>query len=358
MRWAGLVFLLGLACVPDGQLKYPGTAVPEQLNDGWVVATPAEVCIAAESLDKAYDAVADESRYFNALSLLVLRHGKLVFETYVRSAADRDRRHPIQSATKCITSLATGVAMKHGLPANVDTAIYAFFPDKFDTVAAKRRITLRHLLTMRSGIDIPNNKFAVDVFTGRDIDELAYILGKPLFAEPGAEYVYRDCDPHLVSCVIQHATGQTEEELMRDNVFEPLGITDYYWEKTREGYTHGPTSLHLRPRDMARIGQLVLQRGQWQGEQLIDTAWIDTSTSPRTTLPPDYPPELGYGYYWWILPALNGFTAEGHGGQFICVIPDKDLVIAMTSLSYAGPEAGTDGLEFSELIGPIVRGCD
>lgn len=358
MRWAGLVFLLGLACVPDGRFKHPGTAAPEQLSDGWAVATPAEVGIAAESLDKAYDVVTDENRYLNALSLLVVRHGKLVFETYVRSESDRDRRHPIQSAAKCITSLATGVAMKHGLPANVDTAIYAFFPEKFDTVTAKRSITLRHLLTMRSGLDFPNSKFAIEVFTGRNIDELACILGKPLFAEPGAEYVYRDCDPHLVSCVIQRATSQTEEELMRDNIFTPLGITDYYWEKTREGYTHGPTSLHLRPRDMARLGQLVLQRGEWRGEQLVDTAWIDTSTSPRTTLPPDYPPELGYGYYWWILPSLNGFTAEGHGGQFICVIPDKDLVIAMTSLSFAGPEAGTDAIEFSELIGPIVRGCD
>jgi CubicO group peptidase (beta-lactamase class C family) len=358
MRRAWFILLFALACIPDGRLKHPGTYVPEQLSDGWALATPAEAGIAAESLDKAYDAVTAEDRYLNALSLLVVRHGKLVFETYVRSAGDRDHRHPIQSATKCMTSLAVGVAMKHGLPANVDTAIYAFFPGKFDTVAAKRRITLRHLLTMRSGLDFSNDRFAIEVFTGRDIDELAHILGKPLFAEPGAEYVYRDCDPHLVSCVIQHATGRTEEELMREHVFAPLGITDFYWEKTREGYTHGPTSLYLRPRDMARLGQLVLQRGWWQGAQLIDTAWIDTSTAPRTTLPPDYPSRLGYGYYWWILPELNGFTAEGHGGQFICVIPGKDLVIAMTSMSFAGPEAGTDGLEFMDLVGPVVRGCD
>jgi len=265
MTRALAALLLLLACVPVGQLKHPGTAVPEQLLDGWVVATPAEAGIAAESLDLAYAAVTDENRYLNAISLLVARHGKLVFETYVRSAEDRDGLHPIQSATKCFTSLAVGVAMKHGLPVNVDTTIYGFFPDKFDTVARKRGITLRHLLTMRSGLDFSNERFVLEVFTGRVKDELAHILGKPLYADPGDKFYYRDCDPHLVSCVIQHATGLTTEDLMREYVFTPLGITDLYWEKTREGYTHGPTSLHLRPRDMARIGQLVLQRGAWEG---------------------------------------------------------------------------------------------
>jgi CubicO group peptidase (beta-lactamase class C family) len=146
---------------------------------------------------------------------------------------------------------------------------------------------------------------------------------------------------------------------MREQVFTPLGITDLYWEKTREGYTHGPTSLHLRPRDMARIGQLVLQRGNWQGRQLIDAAWIDTSTAQQTPLPPEYPPDkVGYGFYWWLLRELDGFSAVGHGGQFICVVPDKELVIVMTSYSYAGDGPGTNIEEFVELVGPIVRGCN
>lgn len=354
-----VLLLLVLACIPDVRLKNPGTAVPEQLLDGWVVATPEEVGIAPESLGLAYDAVTSEDRYLNALSLLVVRQGKLVFETYVRSPEDRDRLHPIQSATKCFTSLAAGVAMEHGLPADPDSTIYRFFQDKFDTVAAKRGIKLRHLLTMRSGLEFSNDRFALEIFTGRDIDELAYILGKPLYARPGEEFWYRDCDPHLVSCLIQHATGRTTEDLMREQVFTPLGITDLYWEKTRGGYTHGPTSLHLRPRDMARVGQLVLQRGEWEGEQLIDAAWIDSSTTPKVQLPPEeYPASRGYGYYWWLLPELEGFTMAGHGGQFIFVVPDKDLVVAMTSYPYAGGEAGTNVEEFAELVGPVVRGCD
>jgi CubicO group peptidase (beta-lactamase class C family) len=110
---------------------------------------------------------------------------------------------------------------------------------------------------------------------------------------------------------------------------------------------------------MARIGQLVLQRGSWQGQQLVDTAWIDTSTAPQTSLPPDYPPDkVGYGYYWWLLHDLGGFSAVGHGGQFICIIPGKDLVIAMTSYSYAGDGPGTNIEEFVDLVGPIVRGCN
>jgi CubicO group peptidase (beta-lactamase class C family) len=359
VRLTVLVLLLALSCIPDGQLKHPGTAVPEQLSDGWEVTTPAAAGIAAESLDKAYDAVTAEDRYLNAISLIVVRHGKLVFETYVRSPGDRDRLHPIQSATKCFTSLAAGVAMENGLPADPDSVVYHFFPEKFDTVAAKRQITLRHLLTMRSGLEVSNERFALEVFTGRDIDELAHILGKPLYAQPGEKFWYRDCDPQLVSCVIQHATGRTTEDLMREEVFGPLGIADLYWEKTREGYSHGPTSLHLRPRDMARVGQLVLQRGRWNGEQLIDSTWIDSSTTPRVQLPPDeYPSNQGYGYYWWLLPELGGFTMAGHGGQFICVIPGKDLVIAMTSHSYSGGDAGTNVEEFAALVGPVVRGCD
>jgi CubicO group peptidase (beta-lactamase class C family) len=353
------LLLLVLACVPDGRLKHPGTTVPEQLSDGWEAATPAEAGIAAESLDRAYDAISSEDRYLGALSLLVVRHGKLVFETYVRTPEDRVRLHPIQSATKCITSLALGVAMHHGLPPNVDTAIYGFFPDKFDSAVAKRHITLRHLLTMRSGLDYSSERFVTEVFTGRTRDELATILGRPLYAEPGETFYYRDCDPHLVSCVIQRATGRTTEDLMREQVFTPLGITDLYWEKTREGYTHGPTSLHLRPRDMARVGQLVLQRGNWQGQQLIDTAWIDTCTATQTSLPPEFPPDrVGYGFYWWLLRELGGFSAVGHGGQFICVVPGKELVIVMTSYSYAGDGPGTNIEEFVELVAPIVRSCN
>lgn len=346
-------------CVPDGLFKHPSTTTPEQLGDGWETAAPESVDLDPDSLDKVMDEVSVEDRYLNVLALLVARRGRLVFETYLRKPEDRDQYHHIMSVTKSVTSLGTGLAFGHGLSSNIDTALYAYLPDEFDADPRKREITIRHLLTMRSGLLFDNSDFSIEIFANRPDDEIAYILAKPLYADPGDSFYYRDCDPQLLSCAIERATGQTLAELVHDGIFTPLGIADYYWEHTRAGHTSGAMALHLRARDMAKLGQLVLQRGAWQEEQLVPAAWVDSATAPQTTVPEGEEHGWSYGYYWWIVPRFNGFTAWGSGGQYILVVPDKELVIVMVSMPDVSGDAGVptklDG--FEDLVAPIVNGC-
>ena len=360
---AAALLVLSLAslcrCVPDGSFKHPSTTTPEVLADGWDIAAPADVGLNADSLDKVMTAISADDRYYNALALLVVRQGKLAFETYLRSPEDRDQYHHVASVTKSVTSLGLGLAMARGLSPNLDTALYTSLPDKFGADTAKRKITIRHLLTMRSGLLFDNSDFSVEMFAEHPDDEIAYILAKPLYAQPGDSFYYRDCDPQLISCLLQRITGQTLEALVRDNLFGPLGITDYYWEHTREGYTSGAMALHLRPRDMAKLGQLVLQRGAWHGQQIVPAAWIDSSTAPQVD--PHEGAERGwrYGFYWWIVPRLGGFTAWGSGGQYVLVVPDRELVVVMVSMPDVSGDAGvpTKLDEFEDLVAPIVNGC-
>jgi CubicO group peptidase (beta-lactamase class C family) len=348
-------------CVPDGLVKHPSTTTPERLDDGWEIAAPGDVDLDPDSLDKVMADVSAEDRYLNVLALLVARRGRLVFETYLLTPEDRDQYHHVMSVTKSVTSLGTGLAFAHGLSSDLDTPLYSYLPDEFDADPRKREITIRHLLTMRSGLLFDNSDFSTEIFANRPEHEIAYILAKPLYADPGDSFYYRDCDPQLLSCAIERATGRTLAELVRDGIFNPLGITDYYWEHTREGHTSGAVALHLRPRDMAKLGQLVLQRGAWQGQQLVPAAWVDSATTTQTALPESEGPERGwsYGYYWWILSRFNGFTAWGSGGQYILVVPDKELVIVMVSMPDVSGDAGVPTTlgGFEDLVAPVVRGC-
>jgi CubicO group peptidase (beta-lactamase class C family) len=214
----------------------------------------------------------------------------------------------------------------------------------------ERAITLRHLLTMRSGIAFDNDDFSLEMLVGRPGDPVRHILAKPLYDDPGARFDYRDADPQLLSSAVERETGRTLERLAREHLFGPLGITDYFWEADPAGTTLGPYALFLRPRDMAKIGQLVLQGGTWNGTQVVPSEWIRLSTSAQSST--NRGVHLSYGYYWWVLPELDAFTASGHGGNFIFVAPKEELVVVMTSLPHASDEVGTTLERFL----PLARG--
>lgn len=349
--------ILSIECIRDEDMKIPSTTVPQPHNDGWVIATASDEGISQDSLDKVYNSLFDQNAYYNALGLIVVHDGKLVFETYCRDPQDIDRPNHVQSTTKSITSLAIGLARSKGHLANLDEKLYTYFPDKFDSDVRKREITLRHLMTMRSGLEFFNDVFAVEITVDKPHDEIAYILHKPLFALPGDTFVYRDCDPQLISCVIQKELGVPEDELVNENIFKPLGITNFYWQRSPQGFTLGAHGLHLRLRDMAKIGQLLLQRGRWIDKQIIDSSWIDSITKPHQVYPRLVNSGLTYGYYWWGSPRFNGFTSWGHGGQFITVIPERKLIICMISYPDTNDDnVGTMLDEYLDLILPIIEG--
>jgi len=344
-------------CVPDSPFKFEGSTVPDQLDDGWEVAPPAEVNISQEALDEVYADFVSEDEFYNAKSLLVVKNGKLVFEAYCRSAEDRDRYGHVQSVTKSITSLVFGMVQSDGYVTSLDQTLYSIMPEKFPSDAAKQSITLRHLLTMTSGLEFDNDDFSVKIYCDKPEDPVKYLLDKPLYASPGEKFYYRDTDPHLLSYTIEKVTGKTLAEWAYERLFVPLGISDYYWGSDHTGTTMGAHGLHLRPRDVAKIGQMVLDHGRWDGIQVVDSTWVAVST--REQIETDFTTEphvYHYGYYWWILPRWQAFSAWGAGGNYIFVVPAKEMVIVMTALPDVDNEVMNTGLEhFEDLIGPLLK---
>jgi CubicO group peptidase (beta-lactamase class C family) len=228
-------------------------------------------------------------------------------------------------------------------------------PEKFPDIPEKRSITLRHLLTMKSGIDFDNDDFSIELYVDRPRDPVSYILHKPLYANPGEKFYYRDCDPHLLSSAVGQVTGKTLESWALERLFPQIGIVRYRWEKDPAGATMGAHGLYMMPRDLARFGQLILQRGRWNGTEVVSAEWIDRSTTGGTD---SGLVEYDYGYYWWIVPELSAVTAWGHGGNFIFVAPDKDLVIVMVSMPDVDDDSvGTTLSEFMPLARVVYGAC-
>jgi CubicO group peptidase (beta-lactamase class C family) len=137
-----------------------------------------------------------------------------------------------------------------------------------------------------------------------------------------------------------------------DFLFKPLGITDWNWEMSKDGITFGAFSLFLKPRDVAKFGQLLLQNGKWENKQIVDSSWIAEATKPLVTM---NSPGASYGYYFWIFPAYRGYAAVGHGGQFIFVVPSKKLVVIYTAWPYTSGDMFDN---FNELADLIIKSCN
>jgi CubicO group peptidase (beta-lactamase class C family) len=286
----------------------------------------------------------------------VVKDGKLVWETYLRSLTDRDHYHHVQSVTKTVTSLAFGIAMDDGAIESLDLTTGDLFPDAVAGLdQRKAEITLRQLLTMRSGLDFDNDVFSVEMWVNKPSHPVRYMLSKPFYADPGKRFYYRDMDPQLVGYALDDLTGQHERTLVQRRVFEPLGIEDYYWESGPDGVSMAAHGLHLRPRDMAKLGQLVLDRGMWHDRRIVSEDWIARATRKQATSEtPDrngdpYP----YGYYFWIVPGV-GVAAWGHGGQFILVVPEQRMVIVQIALPDTDDLPGGVLNDFLELVDPLL----
>jgi CubicO group peptidase (beta-lactamase class C family) len=353
-----LVFtsIVASACLPDAEYKHRGPTQPEELDDGWEISTPEAEGLDSDTLAEIHEQLLREDRNFGTLGMLVIKNGKLVWETYLRQQSDRDHIHHIQSVTKSVTALALGLARDDGFFPDLDTRLSQLIPDQLDGLdPRKRNITIEHLLTMRSGIDFDNDVFSVEILTDRPRDPLRYILEKPLFAEPGQVYRYRDADPQLIAYLIERETGQLESDLVEQRIFEPLGIRDYYWEHGPDGATQGAHALHLRPRDLAKIGQLLLDGCSWHAEQIVSSEWCNLATqvhvTPEETGHTQEP--LGFGYYFWVLTARDAFAGWGHGGQFILAVPEQRLLLVQVALPDTDDLHGGSLEDFVDLTAPL-----
>jgi CubicO group peptidase (beta-lactamase class C family) len=335
-----------------------GCGVPVARDDGWPVASVNEdSLIDRAALCRMADRLAVLSDP-NIHAVLVARGGKLVFERYFRGSDeipgrfygsrvenvtfDADTLHDMKSVSKSIASLALGIAIDRGLIRNVNEPIFSFFPELSDLrTPEKDRIQLVHALTMSMGLAWVEATPATGDYNNDEArmhmawDACRYVLGLPVTAPAGQEFFYNTGALALVSAIIRKATGRPLDEFARETLFEPLGITAVEWERYK-GDTDAGGGLRLRPRDMAKIGQLVLAGGRWNERQVVSKAWIETSTALKIQATDDQ----SYGYLWWLGRSLlnrrevNWVGALGRGGQYIRIVPELDLVVAVTAGYY------------------------
>lgn len=305
---------------------------PATISDGWEVAAPADVGLDEAMLRQAYAAVEAGAEYNNARSLLVIRDGKLVAEGYFGDWT-ADRRQHVKSVTKSVTSLLVGIALDRGLIGSVEQKVVDLLPEKVPAQSDPRlsHMTVKHLLEMQSGLDwYENMEWLFNLSWDPNwmfvsSDTVRYVLSRPMEDRPGGHFHYSTGTSQILSGIISKVTGQPLARFGHGALFGPLGIKDPDWNAGRDGLSYGGVGLHLSPREMAKIGQLTLNRGVWNGRRIVSEDWLRASLTRRVT---GYNRQ-GYGYHWWV--GDNGWRAEGYGGQFILVRPDLNMVVVFTA---------------------------
>jgi CubicO group peptidase (beta-lactamase class C family) len=363
-----LTVVLAACTSPSGQRSTPssqqGSAAPRQRDywptNGWRTAPPK-----AQGMDPAVLATIPgnvSSLHPQVRSVLVVRHGYLVYEHYwqAMTASDGDN---VQSVTKSVVSALVGIALGEGklkgLDQTVGALLAAHLPKNADPRLA--RVTLEQLLTMTSGLagDDPSlgGDPRVSERQGASRDWVGHILGRRLATEPGSSFAYSSATSQLLSAIVADATGQSTLAFARARLFGPLGIASakapqpvfvahpsraalqayqrapVAWPTDPQGYQLGFSGLKLPSRDLAKLGYLYLNGGRWDTTQVIPAGYVAASTRPHSTPPPDSIGGESYGYQWWVTSQARhpSFLAHGYGGQLVQVVPDLDLVVVITS---------------------------
>jgi CubicO group peptidase (beta-lactamase class C family) len=339
-----------LSSVAAGSAAMPArpTAPLTATADGWPVATPEQAGFDSARLAEALLEI--RRRDLAIHSLLLVRDGQAVLDATFYPY-DGATPHDLASVTKSVTTTLLGIAVDQGT-LRLDQTLLSFFPEATvaNRDARKERITLADLASMRSGFDCPGPPTDPDEPTLQAMfaspDWVQFALDLPMVAEPGTTYSYCSPATHLLSAVLTRATGMSTLEFARRNLFEPLGIREALWPEDPQGVTRGWGDLFLYPSDAAKLGQLWLDQGVWEGKQVVSEEWVREAVQVRAVLPGDE----DYGYGWWIArdSAVGGqFAAEGRGGQRVIVLPALNIVIVITG---GGFEPG----DATDLLAPAL----
>jgi len=305
----------GDAASPEEEVYWP--------TEAWRVAAPEEQGMDAALLGQMLEAIGEQNLRID--SVLVVRNGYIVAEKYY-PPYDQETMHGIYSVTKSVVSALIGIAIQEGYVKGVDDAVLDFYPERTfeNDDALKRSITLEHLLTMSSGLEWDWDDMVSSP------DWVGYTLDQPMVSEPGTEFFYSSGNAHVLSAIIQEASGLNTHEFAQLYLFDPLGISNVRWKTDLEGIPKGGWGMAMTPRDMAKLGYLYLNGGEWDGRQIIPAEWIKASTERHIQVPePLEPWDLYMGYLWW-LHEDGPYAAHGTKGQFIYVIPESDLVVVFT----------------------------
>jgi len=363
----------------------------------WPTATPAAVGLNAAVFD-SIDAEIRDGKYGNIDRLVVIRHGKLVVDQsyardYERLYGDSARAtttlnnshdptgpfnyfnswwhptyrrgslHTLQSVTKTVASAVVGVAVTRGDFPSLDTPILRYWDTS--TVAnmddRKRRVLIRHLLTMSGGFDwnesVPysdprNTAGALE----SSPDWVKFTIDRPMMREPGTAFNYSSGESALLAHVFYRATGMDIEEYAARYLFAPLGITEWYWKRTPSGTIDTEGGLYLEAGDLARIWQLWLEGGMWNGTRVVSAAWVKESVTPQIATSARAG-AAQYGYKWWLypnptMPSSFIWTGSGYGGQFPMAFPEQGIVVVFNAWNIVN---GAPSLPFRRMQERIIN---
>jgi CubicO group peptidase (beta-lactamase class C family) len=361
MRSIGvLVLVVGLLPVSAAAAPAPVCPAPAAMSDGWPVAPPAK-----ERLDpKVICAIGPKLAILTEADpngVVVVRHGVLVYERYfvAGTGSGADTLHGLHSVTKSIVALLTGIAFDRGWLEGINAPVLSFFPEYADLrTQDKYQITLRDLLTMTSGLKWPETTVSYtnpgNIEERMDIapDPYRFVLARPFVASPGTVWNYDSGSAELLGDILMKVSHEPLDKFAREDLFDPLGIRDWEWARSPNGKFGAAWGLYPRPRDLAKIGQLVLNHGAWHGHQIVSAKWITEMTSRQ--LARWWPFQGGdlhaysYGYLWWLGRSRVGgreidwVAGVGLGGQRLYVVPSEDLVAVVTAGVYCGSYRAQD----------------
>jgi len=305
---------------------------PEGNDDGWHNASAEAQGVDPAGLEEMVAAV--ERGELGVLhSLLVARNGRLILEEYFHGYGPEDLHH-LASCTKSVSSLLVGLAIQEGAITGVDAPLLSFFPESRASAAPGwDDLTLENLLTMSLALDWSPDQ--VQNLHGTGLDFFQRVLSRPVKGTPGQDFEYVNANVNLLAGILRQATGEQAEAFAARTLFGPLGIESWNWDMMKtQGYNLMDGSLRLIPKDMARVGQMMLDGGRWSGGRVVNRSWVQASTAWH--LDAGDGPE-GYGYLWWLMEApgpdgtpIPAFFANGWGSQFIIGFPTLDLLVVTT----------------------------
>ncbi|MBT6120799.1 serine hydrolase [bacterium] len=333
-------FLL-LSCNDHHYISYS----PEDIGDGWETGSIHSVLNTNNNFEsKDFAKIIEKNHFKNIHSILIVKNGVLLFESYFHGYT-REKEHDLRSSTKSLLSLLVGIAQDNKL-LNINNPIQTYLPEHQKSVLwseKKKLISIEHLLLMKSGLDSDDwNKnspgFELKMYKSKDWSQ--FILKQAVTADPGKSFRYSTGGTVLLGRVLSNAVQESIPSYSKKVLFDPLEIRDPQWQKTPSNQTDTGGHLYLKPRDMAKIGQIVLDKGRWKNKQIVSQQWIENSTKPRTIIPKQEHLELSYSYLWWHHDfvvnnkRVKSTIAWGNGGQFIFIIPDLDMVTVFTGGNY------------------------
>lgn len=335
-----LVFFTNQLSIAQGKYTY---TQPRELLTGWKTNNLKSTAFDTTRLYAFFNQIIEAEHKLH--SVLLIKDNQLIIEEYF-NGYDAEKPHDLRSVNKSIKSILLGIAIDNGIIDNINDPISKYLKShspKKNLDKRKNEITIRHLLTMSAGWDCNDwnmkSKGQEDRVYKKE-DWIQYTLDLPMINDPGEVSNYCSMGVIIMAEIISQASGLTIDKFAEKYLFKPLGIENLKWGHTEERTViSSGKRLYLRPRDLAKIGQLVLNKGNWNGEQIVSANWIDTATATQTTIT-----GVEYGYLWWNIPfqtnrgTLISKTATGNGGQYIMIIPDINIVAVFTGGAYNSQE--------------------